>query len=98
MKSLIAAAFGAAMLTSVPHAAKAELVDMSTLTCAQLMALEQADATFFLAWMDGWLAGQADNTTIEVDDLEAQIEEIVGICTDSPELGAMTAAKQAVEE
>ncbi len=78
--------------------AKAEMVDMSTITCAQLGTMGEDDGALFLIWLDGWLSGQADATTLDVDDLTSQIDGIASECEAQPELSVMNAAKNYLAE
>ena len=74
--------------------AQAETVDMSVVTCKDLMAMDDDKAANFLLWMDGYLAGQADVTTIDTDELGSQIDGIAKVCTEKPDISAMSAAKE----
>ncbi len=72
----------------------AESVDMSTITCEQVMSSSQDDATTTLIWLDGWLAGQADNTMLDPDDLGKQVEGILSVCQENGAMSLINAAKQ----
>jgi acid stress chaperone HdeB len=97
MKLAITAALAATIL-SLSAPARADMVDMSTVTCAQLAEFGEEDGSMFLIWLDGWLAGQSDNTTLNVSDLEAQINGIAEKCGETPELSVMNAAKAYLDE
>jgi hypothetical protein len=90
--SLLTAGLLTASLAGSP--AFAESVDMSTITCEQVMASSQDDATTTLIWLDGWLAGQADNTMLDPDDLGKQVEGILGVCQENGAMSLINAAKQ----
>jgi acid stress chaperone HdeB len=92
MKHLAAAAVGLGLIGSMP--ARAELLDMSTVTCAQLAEFGEDEGAWFLIWLDGWLAGQADTTTVDREQIEEQIDGIAEVCNDKPELSVMNAAKE----
>jgi hypothetical protein len=91
-------AFAMLLAAASTQHAQAEMVDMSTITCAQLGTMNEDDGSLFLIWLDGWLAGQADATTLDVDDLTSQIDGIAKECEASPELSVMNAAKNYLEE
>ncbi|NJR13184.1 MAG: hypothetical protein HC779_01265 [Phyllobacteriaceae bacterium] len=98
MKTALAAAlFSTALLLAAPSAL-ADSVDMSTITCEQLMAGTGEDAGNLLIWVDGWLAGQADETMLDSETLEAQVEGILTVCQESPEMSMINAAKQYLNE
>ena len=96
-KIILRMSAGAACL-AIPGAARAEMVDMSTVTCAQISEMSEEDGSMFLIWLDGWLAGQKDATTLEVDELSAQIDGIAEECEQQPALSVMNAAKAYLAE
>ena len=67
-------AFVLAAMSALNAPAFAQSVDMSTLTCEQTLAGNTEDMTTTLIWLDGWLAGQADNTMLDPDQLGKQVE------------------------
>ena len=77
---------------------RAEAIDMSTITCADMMNGNGDDAGNLLIWVDGWLAGQADETMLDAETLSAQVEGIVAVCEESPELSVINAAKQYLDQ
>lgn len=56
---------------------KSEKLDMSTYTCADLLAEDQDDAGTILLWIDGYLSGKTDDTVINMDFL-GELAESVG--------------------
>lgn len=78
--------------------AKADSVDMSTITCAAFAEIDTDSGAFILTWLDGWLAGQADNTVMDPEALGDQIDGIAKVCEEHPELSLMNAAKQYLDE
>ncbi len=91
--------FAAAVaFSAMPNLARAEILDMSTVTCAQLSEMNEDEGSFFLIWLDGWLAGQADATTMDPDELKNQIDGIAGKCVETPELSVINAAKAYLNE
>jgi hypothetical protein len=96
-KNLVSASlFTTSLLTAglAISPAFAESVDMSTITCEQVMSSSQDDATTTLIWLDGWLAGQADNTMLDPDDLGKQVEGILSVCQENGAMSLINAAKQ----
>jgi len=92
----LALLLGAANVVAAP--ARADMIDMSTITCAQLAAMNEEEGSFFLIWLDGWLAGQEDATTMDPDALKEQIDGIAQKCTETPELSVINAAKAYLNE
>ena len=93
IKSVIVAAL---LLGAAP--AHAEMTDMSVITCGDLLAMDQDRAATVLLWLDGWFSGESEITTIDTDELGSQVEGIVKICTEKPELSVMNAAREYFDE
>lgn len=92
MKKLIAAAALLAAVSTAP--AKAEMLDMSTVTCGALATMGEDEVAWFLIWLDGYLAGQADTTQLDIAELGNQIDGIAKVCGEKPEIAVLTAAKE----
>lgn len=88
--------FAAAAISGA--SALAEPFDMSTITCEQVMTYNEEEATTTLIWLDGWLAGQADNTMLEPEELGKQVEGILTVCQENASMSLMNAAKQYLAE
>lgn len=96
MRTILAAATIAASFAVSP--ARAESLDMSTVTCEQLAGMTEDQVAWYLVWLDGWLAGQADDTTLDVEALGAQIDGIAKECEANPTLSVINAAKNYLDE
>ena len=95
MKKLIAAAFAAtALFSSLP--AKADAIDMSTITCAQLMEMKQDEISFVLIWVAGYLAGTEEETSMDPDALGAHVTATVTYCGANTEMSVLNAAKESM--
>ena len=80
------------MLSSV--SARADSIDMSTITCGDMLNSNADDAGNLLIWLDGWLAGQADDTMLDAQTLSDQVDGIVSVCQENPSMSVMNAAAQ----
>lgn len=78
--------------------ARADTIDMSTITCDALAGMSEDQIAWFLIWLDGWLAGQADDTLLDVEQLGAQIDGIAANCEQMPEMSVINAAKAYLEQ
>lgn len=87
-----------AALSAMAAPAFSESVDMSTITCEQVMTSNQDEVTTVLIWLDGWLAGQADNTMLDPDEMGKQVEGILGVCEANASMSLMNAAKEFLAE
>ncbi len=82
-----------AALMSV-SAAKAEPVDMSTITCAQLASMPADGVSFMLTWTQGYLAGTNEEVSMDPDALGKSIDATVAYCKDNPEMSVLNATKE----
>lgn len=92
MRTTIAAALAAACLLS-PVAARADAVDMSTVTCGTLLTMDEQAVTFMLTWVAGYLAGVNDELSMDPDVLGASVEATVKYCQENQEMSVVNAAK-----
>jgi hypothetical protein len=86
----------AAILSAIP--AKSDPVDMSTVTCAQLLGMKQDEVTFMLVWTAGYLAGTAEELSMDPDALGQAAEKTVTYCQANQEMSVLNAAKESVGE
>jgi len=91
-------ALAALLATAAFLPARADMLDMSTVTCTQLSEMQGDEGAWFLIWLDGWLAGQSDSTEVNIADLNAQIDGIAKVCAEKPDLSVMNAAKEYLGE
>jgi acid stress chaperone HdeB len=92
LKKLWVAAAMLAFLGTVP--AKAEVVDISTIKCSDLIAMKTDEASYILMWLHGYFGGKAGDTTIDLAAMESAGAAIGEKCAENPELGLMTAIQQ----
>ncbi len=74
--------------------AKAEVVDVSTIKCSDLIAMTKDEASYVLIWLHGYYGGKAGDTTIDLTALEKSGTAIGEKCAANPELGLMTVITQ----
>ena len=77
-------------------AAQAETVDMATVKCSDIVAMNETEGTFMFTWLLGYAGGQAGSTTIDLDALEAASKEIGEYCGANPDVGVLSAAQEAL--
>ena len=81
------------LLSQTP--ASAETIDISTLKCSDLAAMKPDEGAMILAWIDGYLGGQADDTRLDLDRFNANAEAAAKTCEEEPDTGILTALKAA---
>lgn len=87
---------GSLVLANLP--AKAAPVDMSTITCAQMMQMKEDEIAFMLTWVAGYMAGTADDSSMDPDLLGKHVTDTVNYCKENQEMSVVNAAKAAVPE
>ena len=93
--------FGAAIalascISSAPVAAAEEPVevDMSTITCEQLMTKSEGAQSGIIFWIDGYLAGSADDLMLNLERMTANIAEVNRVCAASPKRSVLDIVKK----
>ena len=97
MKSLLLAVLGAASLMAATPS-RADPIDMSTVTCAQLLGMKQDEVSFMLTWIVGYMAGTGEETSMDPDVLGKHVADTVTYCTENQEMSVMNAAKESVPQ
>lgn len=94
MKKTIAATLLAlAALPAMP--ASAESLDIATLKCRDIADMKTEEVGMLLAWIDGYLGGQADDTRLDLDRFNANADAAAKTCEAEPDTGLLTALKDA---
>jgi acid stress chaperone HdeB len=94
MKKLLALAASAAILAVVSAPSRADPVDMSTITCANLMSMKQDEISFVLIWVAGYMAGTEEETSMDPDALGKAVTNTVTYCQENQEMSVMNAVKE----
>ena len=74
--------------------AKAEVIDLATVKCSDLASMSAEDSSFFFTWIHGYYGGQAGDTTMDLDAMEAAGTAIGEYCGANPDVGVLAAVKQ----
>jgi hypothetical protein len=94
MKSISLAAAAALAVLAATAPSRADPVDMSTVTCQQLLGMKQDEVSFMLTWVVGYMAGADEETSMDPDILGKHIADTVAYCSDNQEMSVMNAAKE----
>ena len=95
MKTIFAFALAAFVAGVTPS--RAEVIDVSTIKCSDLIAMSADEASYLLIWLHGYYGGKAEDTTIDLKSFENVAADMGAKCTESPELGIMTAVQQVTQ-
>ena len=86
MKTIL---LGCAAALALGTAAIAQTADISTITCADLSTMQPDGITTLMFWIDGYMGGQAEDPTFDLERLGANIDGAVALCAESPDLTVM---------
>ena len=86
MKTIL---LGCAATLVLGTAALAQTADISTITCADLAAMDADGITTLMFWIDGYMGGMAEDPTFDLERLGANIDGAVALCSESPDLTVM---------
>jgi hypothetical protein len=85
---------GAALALAANAPARADAVDMSTVTCGQLMTMPAEGVSFMLTWVQGYLAGTDEELSMDPDALGKSIDATVAYCKENEEMSVLNATKE----
>lgn len=85
----------AAALSCLGGAASAQPVDIATLTCADLTTLDAEAIAIVFYWLDGYVGGQAEDTSFDLQRLLANMEGSKKLCDQDPSSTVMDVVIQA---
>ena len=95
MKKIVTLIVSSAALAIVANApARADAVDMSTVTCGQLMTMPAEGVSFMLTWVQGYLAGTDEELSMDPDALGKSIDATVAYCKENEEMSVLNATKE----
>ena len=90
MRTVLIALF-AAVLTSVAPA-KAQVVDLSTITCKDFFEGPNERISYVLFWLDAYYRDEDDPAVIDFDKVKSNAAKLGEFCGKNPTLGLITAA------
>jgi acid stress chaperone HdeB len=82
----------AALVSSVP--ARAEVLDLSTLTCEQFLKGGDDEIKMVLTWMDGWYKGDSDKAIIDTNVFIENAKKFGAYCGKNPTISIVNAAEE----
>ena len=92
MKFIYAAAAAAMLFAAGP--AQAQVVDMSTITCAAFSSKAPEQRANIMFWLEGYYTEEEDPTTIDFDKFKSTLEQLLIYCAKNPTIGVLTAADE----
>jgi acid stress chaperone HdeB len=92
MKRLFMLGIAVAMLA--PLSAKAEKLDLSTITCKKFLDYSKENIGLLLTWLEGYYSGDEDDPVIDFDKMAANGKKLGAACAKDPDIGLITAAEK----
>jgi len=89
MRLTILTALGCSLLTLAP--ARAEKIDLSTMTCKQFLSIDKEEMGIILTWLDAYYKGDDDPPVIDTDKFTRNAGKLGGYCAQNPTIGLITA-------
>ena len=89
---LVHVVVAAALLAASP--AKAQVVDMSTITCADFSSRPPEQMANIMFWLEGYYTEDDDPTTIDFAEFKSTLEKLLAYCSNNPTVGVLTAADE----
>ena len=74
--------------------ARAQVVDMSTITCADFLSRPPEQMANIMFWLEGYYTEDDDPTTIDFAEFRSTLEKLMLYCKDNPTVGVLTAADE----
>ena len=73
---------------------KAQVVDLSTITCADFSARPANQMANIMFWLEGYYTEDDDPTTIDFAEFKSTLEKLLVYCSNNPTVGVLTAADE----
>jgi acid stress chaperone HdeB len=89
---LVYVAAAAALLAASP--VKAQVVDMSTITCADFSGRPADQMANIMFWLEGYYTEEDEATTIDFAEFKSTLEKLLVYCGNNPTVGVLTAADE----
>jgi acid stress chaperone HdeB len=84
----------ASMAMTITPGVRAEVINMATITCKELLDGKEDDIGTILMWLHGFYAGRAGSTTLDTDALTRDSEKIGQYCAQNPSITVMQAIER----
>jgi acid stress chaperone HdeB len=92
LMKLVYAAAVAVLLAASP--VKAQVVDMSTITCADFSTRPTDQMANIMFWLEGYYTEEDEATTVNFDEFKSTLEKLLVYCSSNPTVGLLTAADE----
>ncbi len=77
--------------------AEAQVVDMSTITCADFSARPTDQMANIMFWLEGYYTEEDEATTVDFAEFKSTLEKLLIYCGSNPTIGLLTAADKVMD-
>ena len=95
-KVWVAAGFACALIPGVGQAQVK--IDMSKITCAQVLAMPTDDQNDYAAWMAGWYAQKSGRTFIDMGKFQQNFSSVMDWCAANKSEAVMAGLQRAFDQ
>jgi acid stress chaperone HdeB len=88
----------AALVLAFTTPAKAQQIDLSTITCKDFFEGNKDQIQFVIVWLMGFYTGEDDPPILDFAKMKDKAEKLGAYCGKNPTHGLITAAEQVVAE
>jgi hypothetical protein len=97
MKKLIVALAVAGALAPALSQAQVK-IDMTRITCGEMLAMPATDQADFAAFMSGWFAQKSNRTFIDLGLFQKNVSNVKDWCSSNPSESVMAGLQRAVDK
>jgi acid stress chaperone HdeB len=94
MRIALASLMCAALALPLSAATRAEVINMATITCKDLLEGKSEDIGAILMWLHGYYGGRSGDTTLDVEAFTKGSEKIGQYCGQNPTVTVMQAIER----
>lgn len=88
----------AAMLSATAPAARAEQLDLSTITCKEFVGSSKENIGLILMWMEGFYTDQDAKPIVDFNKMQSDGQKLGEYCGRNPSHSVITAAEEVVDK
>ena len=83
----------AAVSIAAAGPARADVIDMASITCGEIINMKSDDAGTILVWVHGFYGGKADDTKLDLNSFQEAVKHIAGYCSEHPNVTLLSAVE-----
>lgn len=84
-------------LFSSPHLpASAQVMDLSTMSCAEFFEGPEDQISYVVMWLDGYYQDEEAPPVVDFDEMRKRMESLAVYCGQHPDHGLITAADETI--